>query len=196
LDLLLLGGDFSMRNDHYIETIFQISQIYAADGIFGVEGNHDDHRRVFAVKEQFGITPLDNNGLHVKGSFYLAGVRDLWNRDPNIMEAVSGAADDDFVLLVTHNPDISMMQPTAGIDFILAGHTHAGQISFFGIPFYLLRGSISDYGMRFGYRVSQSADGVPVYTSSGVGTYYSVPRVIARPEVLIFTMHNIPVAPF
>jgi len=47
LDLLLLGGDFSMRNDHYRGTLRQIAQIAATDGIFGVEGNHDDYRRVF-----------------------------------------------------------------------------------------------------------------------------------------------------
>ena len=190
IDLLLLGGDFSMRNNHYRGTIREISNIITTDGIFGVDGNHDDHHRLFRAKEQYGITPLDNSGLHIRDGFYLAGVQDLWHRRPNISTATAGAYTNDFVLLVSHNPDVSMQQPTAGVDLILVGHTHNGQIAFFGFPMYLLRGSITNYGTRFGYGFASSADGVPMFTSSGIGVYYALPRIFARPEVVIFTMYG------
>jgi len=190
LDLLLLGGDFSMHHDHYQGTVREIAQIRTTDGIFGVDGNHDHYRRLFAAKEVHGITPLDNSGTHIRDGFYLSGVRDLWLRDPNIEEAIAGTDAEDFILLLTHNPDVTMQQSTVGVDFILAGHTHRGQITFFGFPMYLLRGSITAYGTRFGRGFAESADGVPVFTSSGIGVYYSVPRIFARPEVVIFTMHN------
>ncbi|MDR2182810.1 MAG: DUF1294 domain-containing protein [Clostridiales bacterium] len=191
LDLLLLGGDFSMRGAHYQGTIREIARIITTDGIFGVEGNHDDYRRTFAAKEQYGIIPLDNSGIRIREGFYLAGVHDLWNRSPGIEEAMAGAcAARDFVLLVSHNPDVSMAQPTSGIDLMLSGHTHGGQITFFGFPMYLLRGSITDHGTRFAHGFAYSADGVPVFTSSGIGPYYTVPRIFARPEVVIFTMYK------
>ena len=190
LNLLLLGGDFSMRSDHYRGTIREISKIITTDGIFGVEGNHDNYRRLFRAKEQYGITPLDNAGVHIRDGFYLAGVQDMWNRRPCITTAVAGAYENDFILLVSHNPDVSMVQPTAGIDLILAGHTHRGQVAFFGYPMYLLWGSITDYGTRFGHGFAYSAAGVPVFTSSGVGVYYMLPRIFARPEVVIFTMYS------
>ena len=190
LDLLLLGGDFSVRGNHYQGSLREISQTNATDGIFGVEGNHDDYRRLFSAKEQHGITPLDNNGIRIREGFYLAGVHDMWNRNPDIEAAIADANTDDFVLLVTHNPDVSMAQSTAGVDLILAGHTHNGQITFFGIPLYLLRGSITSYGMRFGQGFAESNDGVPVFTSNGIGDYYTVPRIFARPEVVIFTMRS------
>ena len=190
LDLLLLGGDFSMQNAHYQGTIREIAQIDATDGIFGVEGNHDNYIRLFSAKEQYGITPLDNSGTHIKDGFYLAGVQDLWNRNPNIAEAIADAYTGDFVLLLTHNPDVAMLQSTGEIDLILAGHTHSGQITFFGFPMYLLRGSITEYGTRFAYGFSYSADGAPVFTSSGIGVYYVIPRIFARPEVVIFTMYS------
>ena len=190
IDLLLLGGDFSMANSHYQGTIRAIGQTQTTDGIFGVEGNHDDYRRLFAAKEQYGIIPLDNSGQQIREGFYLAGVQDLWNRNPDVAQAVSGAEEGDFVLLLSHNPDVSMSQSTAGVDFILSGHTHGGQITFFGYPFYLLRGSITDYGTRFGYGFSYSADDVPIFVSSGIGLYYVIPRVFARPEVVIFTMRH------
>jgi len=188
IDLLLLGGDFDMRN--YQNTLREIAEINTTNGIFGVEGNHDDYVRLFAAKERHGIMPLDNNGTHIHSGFYLAGVRDNWNRISDIEESVAGANENDFILLVAHNPDISMMQPTAGIDLIIAGHMHGGHITFFCYPSYLLRGSITDYGTRFGRGFSSSADGVPVFTSSGIGPYFTAPRIFARPEVVIFTMYN------
>jgi len=84
---------------------------------------------------------------------------------------------------------VLMTQSTDGVDFVLSGHTHGGQITFFGFPMYLLRGSITEYGTRFGYGFSYSADGTPVFVSRGIGVYYSVPRIWARPEVVIFTMY-------
>jgi predicted MPP superfamily phosphohydrolase len=191
IDLLVLGGDFSMRDNHYQGTIREISQTLTTDGIFGVEGNHDDYVRVFRAKEEHGIIPLHNSGIHIRDGFFLAGVHDLWNRNPNVEAAISSANAEDFVLLISHNPDVVMMQSTAGIDLVLSGHTHGGQITFFGVPLYLLRGSITNYGMRFGYGFAYSPDGVPVFTSSGVGDYYTIPRIFARPEVVIFTVYNV-----
>lgn len=190
LDLILLGGDFSMGSEYLQDILTSIAEIPVSDGIFGVEGNHDDHRRLFTYMEQRGIIPLDNNGRFIRDGFFLAGVQDMWNRTPDIKTAIAGASADDFILLVSHNPDVSMVQPTAGIDLILAGHTHNGQITFFGLPLYLLRGSITNYGMHFSRGFAYSADGVPVFTSSGIGTYYNVPRILARPEVVIFTMYS------
>jgi len=193
LDLLLLGGDFadfSRTAPHYQGTVREISRTTTTDGIFGVEGNHDDYASLFYAKERYGITPLDNSGLHIRDGFYLAGVQDMWNRNPSIAEAVAGADASDFILLVSHNPDVSMAQDTTGLDLILSGHTHGGQITFFGYPFYLLLGSISDYGTRFAHGFSYSADDVPVFASRGVGVYYNWPRIFARPEVVIFTMYR------
>lgn len=190
LDLLLLGGDFSMRNEHYQGTLREIARINVTDGIFGVEGNHDDYRRLFAAKEQHGIIPLDNSGMQIRRGFHLAGVQDLWNRTPDIQRAIANASDGDFVLLVSHNPDVTMQQSTAGIDLILAGHTHGGHITIFGYPIYLLVSHITHYGTRFASGFSSSRDGVLVFVSRAVGDYYGVPKIFARPEVVIFTLYN------
>jgi len=190
IDLLLLGGDFYMHTDHYRGTLYEIAQTITVDGIFGVEGNHDDYIQLFAAKETHAITPLDNSGLQIREGFYLAGVHDLWNRSPSVETAIRGSNVDDFVLLISHNPDVVMTQPMAGVDLVLSGHTHGGHITFFGIPLYLLRGSITDYGMKFAHGFTHSPDGTPIYTSSGVGYHNLIPRIIARPEVVIFTMFN------
>jgi len=192
IDLLLLGGDFSMWHSHYQGTLREIAAINAADGIFGVDGNHDTHTLLFAAMRQHGMTPLDNTGLHIRDGFFLAGVHDMWNRNPDIAAAIAGANVGDFVLLVSHNPDVTMAQSTAGVDLVLSGHTHGGQITFFGFPVYLLRDHITSYGTRFarGFARQTASDDAAVFTSSGVGTYYNIPRIFARPEVVIFTMRS------
>jgi len=191
LDLLLLGGDFSTSNNHYRTIIGIISEINTTDGIWGVEGNHDIYWRLFAAKEDYGIGILDNNGLYLHPQFYLAGVQDLWNRQPDIAYATANADINSFILLVAHNPDMTMDQPTDHIDLILSGHTHSGQIALFGWPFYLNAdfSSVTNYGTRFN-RWSKSADGTPVYASAGIGDYYIWPRIFARPEVIILTMYS------
>jgi len=194
IDLLLLGGDFAMRSGHYRGTIRELSKSNATDGIFGVDGNHDNYSYLFAAMRNYGIVPLDNTGQHIREGFFLAGVQDLWNRSPNIEQAISNAEASNFTLLLTHNPDVSMRQSTEGIDLILAGHTHGGHITFFGLPIYLWVSRISAYRARFGYGFAYSADGVPVFTSRGTSTHYGyitpIPRIFARPEVVIFTMYN------
>lgn len=194
IDLLLLGGDFSSDvfwgGNHFEGTIREISNANTTDGIFGVDGNHDVYYRLFDVKARYGIGILDNSGLNIRPGFHLAGVQDYWSRNSNITSAINEAVDDDFVILITHNPDVVMSQSTVGVDLIFAGHTHGGQITLFGWPFYLYFGSISAYQRRFAHGFNTSRDEIPIFTSRGIGPYYNWPRIFARPEVIIFTMYN------
>ncbi|MCL2568536.1 MAG: metallophosphoesterase [Oscillospiraceae bacterium] len=187
VDLLLLGGDFTFDHAAIEATMQLLAQVTVTDGIFGVEGNHDHYEVLFATMEAHGITPLSNSGLYVREHFFLAGVEDLWNRNPDVSAAIAGAGPDSFVLLLSHNPDVSMMQDTTGVDLILSGHTHDGQLNFFGLWSLGLESRvISAYGERFRGGWAEGRDGTPVYVCSGIGEYY--PRVFARPEVTLITL--------
>jgi len=186
IDMLLLGGDFWA---HYQRTLSILAQTKTTDGIFGVEGNHDIHVRLFAEMRRHGMVPLSNSGQRIHEGFWLAGVEDLWNRNPCIATATQDAGDD-FVLLLSHNPDVTMQQNTTNVDLIVSGHTHAGQIKFFGLwaPLFTFTNIITSYGQRFVSGWAQSSDEAPVYVSSGTGTHLL--RAFTRPQVIIFTMHN------
>ena len=186
IDLLLLGGDFWA---HYERTLASLAQTQTSGGIFGVEGNHDCHVRLFAAMERHGITPLSNSGARIRDGFWLAGVEDLWNRNPCIATATEGAGND-FVLLLSHNPDIAMRQDTNAVDLVLSGHTHAGQVRFFGLwaPLFTFTNIVTSYGQRFVSGWSETQDGILIYVSNGTGTVF--PRVFARPQVIIFSMYG------
>jgi len=193
IDLLALGGDYHHDYKEVRLLMEILSQVEAKDRIFGIEGNHDNYAELFTAMEAHGILPLSNSGVRVREHFYIAGVEDLWNRSPDIGEAISGANEEDFVLLLAHNPDVTMLQDTTGVDLILSGHTHAGQITFFGIwgPYFALRRSITAYGQRFRTGWAVSRDNTPVYISNGTAIrYYHIPRVFARPQVIIITLFS------
>ena len=193
-ELLLLGGDFAQDPARMRQTIEILAQTQTTDGIFGVEGNHDDYVYLFAAMHENGMTALSNSGLHIREGFFLAGVEDLWNRSPNIADALKGADPGDFVLLLSHNPDVSMRQDTTAVDLILSGHTHGGQVTFFGIwaPYLTVMRYFTPYGQRFRAGWALSRDGAPVFVSRGTGEY--LPRVFARPEVILLTLYSHPPA--
>jgi len=193
IDLLLLGGDFHHNIERARRTVEILSKIQTTDGIYGVEGNHDTRADLFPVMNAHGITPLFNSGVHVRDNFFLAGTADIktfWPATASISDAIKSAMPDDFVLLLTHNADITMRQPTTGIDLILSGHTHGGHVSFFGLwaPALTLSRAVTHYGQRFMSGWAKSRDGIPVYVSHGVGGYF--PRVFARPQVIIVTLRH------
>jgi predicted MPP superfamily phosphohydrolase len=189
-NLLLLGGDFPSLGEAPARSMEILAQINTTDGIYGIEGNHDDYVTLFAAMERYGILPLSNSGIQVREGLYLAGVEDLWNREPDIALATADAAPEDFVLLLAHNPDIAMKQDTTGVDLILSGHTHGGQITLFGLfaPALSLSHDISDYGQRFQSGWAKAQDGTDVFVSNGTGNITDIPRIFARPQVILLTL--------
>jgi predicted MPP superfamily phosphohydrolase len=219
LDLLILGGDFTWTSVPRDE-LATLADVTTTDGVYAVGGNHDDHPDYFTALHELGIGVLANSGAQVRSDLYLAGVTDLiqgtnggkgrirvggvgprseeevtaeassYFAPPAIAQATAGADADQFVLLVSHNPDVTMQQDTTAADLIVSGHTHGGQITLFGLWAPVLAHSdyATAYGQRFMSGWAESADGVPVYMSNGVGPFGDVPRVFAPPQVIIITL--------
>ena len=53
---------------------------------------------------------------------------------------------DDFVILLTHTPDYAEEVSITNTDLVLAGHTHGGQVTLFGLYAPIIP---SRYGQRF-----------------------------------------------
>lgn len=183
-------GPCSELNRRAIEILSLVS---APDGIYGVEGNHDDYDSLFSAMQENGIMPLSNSGVRICEGFYLAGLEDYANRKPCVATAINGAENGDFVMLLSHHPDVTMEQDTKDVDFIFCGHTHGGQVSLFGLfaPYFALKKDVSAYGQRFVSGWASSRDGCSVYVSNGVGSHPGVPRVYARPQVILLLLNSV-----
>ncbi len=119
----------------------------------------------------------------------IGGVGDMWFDKQYLDSTIFDVEEEDFVILVSHNPDFAEKLKTNKVDLILSGHTHGGQISFFGqwspiIP--------SKYGQKYRTGVVKT-DNTTVIISNGVGTIAPPTRFFVRPQINVITLKKIKV---
>ena len=197
-DLVCVVGDLvdqAYRGD-LSEFAELLPDLRAPLGVYAVPGNHDRTRyRRFGVFEDAmaasGVSLLMNEGAWVRDDLYLAGIDDFRVGRPDVASALAqaptrtsaaGVRDPaPATVLLSHNPDVIPELPEVdpGVDLLLAGHTHGGQIRLPGIGPLV---TSSAYGARF-------ADGwvpapMPAFVSRGLGVT-AVPFRFACPAEIV-----------
>ncbi|MBP3958788.1 metallophosphoesterase [Gemmata sp. G18] len=192
-DLIVLGGDYSLKEGKYIRPCFDaMAALNAPLGVYGVLGNHDYWHGLEETREGFrtaGIGELTNRGVWLErdGSrFRLAGVDDLWMGKVDVKAALGDATPEDACLLLSHNPDVAEKMRDPRVGLMLSGHTHGGQVVFptGDAPFVP-----SHYGTKYLKGLVQ-APNTKVYISRGLGTTSAPFRVGSRPELTLITLHS------
>ncbi|MBC8393084.1 MAG: metallophosphoesterase [Deltaproteobacteria bacterium] len=135
-DLVVITGDFRFLTqgicDKALERTAQIIRtVNAPYGIFGILGNHDFIEFVPGL-ESSGIKMLLNEAIPVKrngAEIWLVGVDDAHLYDcHDIPRAVSKVPEKGLNILLSHTPETYAQAEDAGVDYIICGHTHGGQI--------------------------------------------------------------------
>ena len=191
-DLIVLGGDYSLKDGKYIRPCFDVlSALKAPLGVFAVLGNHDYWHGVTETRGAMtaaGAIELTNAGVWVRrGSerFRLAGVDDLWTGRVDAAAALGDATRDDACLLISHNPDLAEELRDPRVGLVLSGHTHGGQVVFpGGAPFVP-----SAYGQKYLRGLVQAPETL-VYVSRGLGTSGIPVRIASRPEINLITLKS------
>lgn len=125
------------------------------------------------IFKTYGVTPLRNASVlhdHQGQTVNICGVDDIRLELDDYPAALGGVRPGFPTVLVSHNPEIHhQIQEADGIDLILSGHTHGGQIRFgrFGLC------EIGGTGTVFK---------APYLISNGYGTSKLPLRLGARPE--------------
>jgi predicted MPP superfamily phosphohydrolase len=198
-DVLFIGGDFvnfrRYQDDFY--DIFKNLRIPKL-GAYAILGNHDYYSLDHNIEqlESLGITMLINDSERIfTGEDYIqvAGVEDLWFGEPDFETAMNLVDEELFTFFMTHNPDYFVdelhQSERQKLDFVLSGHTHAGQVSIFGLwgiaPISKKNLSRYRYGLHY-------LDDVPIYISSGTGgnALGFFIRFFARPEIVLITLRQ------
>ncbi|MCF6157185.1 MAG: metallophosphoesterase [wastewater metagenome] len=191
-DIIVLTGDYVDNSDEFISPVVkELAELKAKEGIFAVLGNHDKNREFTSdALSQKGIHVLINNAIPVfrkKHCLFIAGIDDLWTGRIDL-EATLKGMDDNPRILLSHNPDIikAVSQEQADVDFIIAGHTHGGQVClpFYGSPF-----TASTFCIRYASGLFQEGKTV-MYVNKGIGISGLPVRFFARPEITLFTLTN------
>jgi predicted MPP superfamily phosphohydrolase len=134
-DIVAFTGDL-VDHDATIDWIEPVlSRLRGRLGTFAILGNHDlehDPRTIRRVLEQAGFTDLDGRWTELAcddSVLAVGGTSFPWG--PRLDRAAMPAAD--FRLLLSHAPDRLFQAARWGIDLMLSGHNHGGQVRLPGI---------------------------------------------------------------
>jgi predicted MPP superfamily phosphohydrolase len=190
-DLVLLLGD------HVADVTFgthlepgpvarELAGLLRADvPVLGVLGNHDWYAggwRMRAALEDAGLPVLEDGAVPVlDGRLWVAGVADLWEREPSVAAALAHVPADAPVLLMTHNPDVVADVPPS-VSLVVAGHTHGGQMALRGRPYHRVS---ERTGNRFTRGQWYAED--RLYVTAGIGSSL-IPLRSVTPEVPVLVL--------
>ncbi|MGG1687556.1 metallophosphoesterase [Pseudalkalibacillus sp. NRS-1564] len=181
VDIVIIGGDVMEKGVSFDKVAKNMRNLSALAPCYFVWGNNDyeenpaklqkilvDHG-IHILKNQAETVMKNNDGIS------LLGIDDLSTENASLQEALNGASED-LKILVSHNPDIKQGWPEeSGIQLILSGHTHGGQIRLFG------------WGIREKGGI-KNINGTTVVISNGYGTTTLPLRLMAPAESHIFIL--------
>lgn len=144
-DLLVITGDFvddSTMRDDMTDACAALGDFKTKYGIFFCFGNHDrgyysNERRGYsgddlvAELEKNGVTVLEDESVLIDDRFYIIGRKDAGFGGSDRLSAeelISGLNKDKYMVVLDHQPTDYDAEAAAGMDLVLSGHTHGGQI--------------------------------------------------------------------
>ncbi len=199
-DVILVPGDlFHGRYEAFEAAIpalrALLSRLSAPGGVYFVLGDVEDEHRARLATEGTEVRILINEIVHITVAdrrLTIGGV-ELNHKSPAahrmICELRSRDTRGDIRILLSHRPDpVLDLGPDSGIDLVVAGHTHGGQVvlPLIGPPI-----TLSDVPRSVaagGYHV---VGGQPIYISRGVGHERGqAPRIrfLCPPEITLLTL--------
>jgi len=192
-DLAVMTGDFQSRaTPSPAETARLMAPLVQAcrapEGILAVLGNHDEAALVDAL-EPLGMRLLLNESLTLRrggDEIHVVGTDDSHAfHTPDAVSALA-ARTDGFRMALMHSVELAAEAEGLGIDLLLSGHTHGGQICLPG-------GRPVMTALDRHRRLAKGAwwlGRMQGYTSSGAGSGTPPLRFNSRPEVALITLRR------
>lgn len=203
-DMVAVTGDL-VHTTRGIGPFFEIAKrMRACDGVYAIFGNSEhkngvDSKKLAAQMRSAGIIPLVNENLTIErggARIRLAGVDDPSSAHDDLHAALGDIAVGEFVLLLMHSPDPIAAAVARGVDVVLSGHTHGGQVRLPIIgPLYThshhgRRMSSGHYWGRRLFKVIGMRPGrTNLYVTRGLGVSGLALRFLCPPELTVITLH-------
>ena len=195
-NMVCITGDFitanhqSMRENHiYTDICADILGGLECDLRYASFGNHDviDMPYIDQALRRNRITVLRNThlALDLKGDrMWLGGLADAYFDVPVLPAAVPKRKANEPMILMGHEPDVAdNVSAYGGVDLMLAGHTHGGQIRLpFLPPFFL-----PALGEKYVHGLFQLGN-LQLYVNRGIGSIHLPIRFHCPPEMTVLTL--------
>jgi predicted MPP superfamily phosphohydrolase len=199
-DAIFITGDFSDTKEGEPIAASIVAQLKSKYGMWGVLGNWDSSRTNKACKEagvkmlltQTDMIKIGNGRIGIIGLKYDDALRVLTTEGHR--EIISGLKaklpDGIPLILLEHEPRIIWAAQDEGIDLVLSGHTHGGQVR---IPFGPAIETPSDMGIWYSKGLYKFKD-TYLHISPGIGlepgSDYIKVRFSCRPEITLIVLHD------
>jgi len=204
-DLIALTGDFISRGlDEVAPCVETLAGLKARYGIFACMGNHevlvgaeDEMTRLFTRK---GVQVLRNDATSIpihNTTLNILGIDDLRWGNPSLSRSLEIAQrhPGEVKLLLSHRPEVFPEASREGIDVVLSGHYHGGQVKLGPDPESLSIASLlTPYAeglFHLARRHNFSAPGgknALLFVSRGIGTTGLPIRVNCPPQIAHLTL--------
>ena len=148
-DVVVITGDFvddDTDRKNMLAACAAVGRLKTKYGVYYCFGNHDkgyygdDHRGyttddLVAELEKNGVTVLEDESVLVNDSFYIIGRADKseelvgrgGGRKP-MDELIEDLDKSKYMIVLDHQPNDYSAEAAAGVDLVLSGHTHGGQL--------------------------------------------------------------------
>ncbi len=191
-DIIALTGDYISKERAYAAPCAELlGRLRARYGVFAVLGNHDHWTDAALITDLFraeGINVLINEGMRFEqqgAAFWLAGVDDTMVGLEDLSLALAGSSEQEMKLLLAHNPIILRRAARAGVDLVLSGHTHGGQVALRG------ENGSSVKPRRRLLRGLARQGATQIYVTRGLGTVVLPIRYGCPPEVSFLELRSL-----
>ncbi|WP_141433967.1 metallophosphoesterase [Bacillus sp. 03113] len=182
-DIILLPGD--IIDDDPQSFIKQkmgdlMKKLKAPLGTYGVLGNHEYYGgeipQYLKEMNEIDIKILLDEVMTIDNSFFIIGRKDKTDKNRKSVEELVGNLNQDLpVILMDHQPSELNQAMNSGVDVILSGHTHRGQMA----PNHLVTKKL--FELDWGYKKKKQ---LHAFVSSGFGFWGPPIRIGSRSEIL------------
>ncbi len=191
-DMIFITGDILDGRSAIKDEIFAVFREFSSP-CYAIEGNHDVDvgvGKIIDLLKKNNIIVLQNeiietNGIQLIGLNHLPAdenTRERFHKSDSTIKGIIPTIDIDNnipSIVLHHSPDGIEYFNKVGIDLILAGHTHAGQI----YPINLLAKLLYTYNKGL-----YNYEGTKIYVSQGVGTFGPPFRVGTSNEITLIKL--------
>ncbi len=200
-DLIALVGDF-ISSGPMVKRISVDFAYHCADLLarldcplrYAAMGNHDcmvGRAEVTDALTSKGISVLHNSAVPIEregGRLWLAGVADVLiggQADLGATIPKGRVRNAEPLILMAHEPDYADRVTGSGVDLMLSGHTHGGQVRIpFAPPFQL-----PPLGEKYVEGLFRIGD-LQLYVTRGIGTVGVPFRFRCQPEITVITLER------
>lgn len=194
-DILLIPGDFvddSTKKADLIKACEALGSMNVKYGVWYAYGNHD---KGYYNSRDFSATELEqimtDSGIHVLSdeyeliddSFYVVGRKDSGEDRKDMDELLEGVDKSKYIVVLDHEPNDYANEADSGVDLVVSGHTHGGQL--FPITYVGEWFNIND--RTYGHEKRKDTDFI---VTSGISDWEIQFKTGAKSEYVIIDVEN------